>query len=181
MPLPPAQPVRTTVPAAAAPTGVPHGAARSRPECSFQTLRMGWKRIPNRDVLRPWTGIANSVPPPGFTDGMATVGTLEGRVRTVVSSPGGSSGTGADDEAPATTWPVPAGADAPEPSRGISSPASREKLSRSGWAVLSEWGVGACATGAMGTAAESPGWVPSETSEPTMATENTAATSDLTP
>lgn len=138
MPLPPAQPVRTTVPAAAAPTGVPHGAARSRPECSFQTLRMGWNRIPKRDVLRPWTGMASKVPPPGVTDGIATVGTLEGRVRTVVSSPGGSSGGGADAGAPATTGAVAAGADAPEPRRGVIPSESREKLSRSGCAVLPE-------------------------------------------
>lgn len=124
MPLPPAQPVRTTVPGAAAPTGVPQGAARSRPECSFQTLRMGWNLIPKRDVFRPFTGMDNSVPLPGFTDGITSVGTLEGLVRTVVSSPGGSSET--DSEARARATPESAVADASGPIRGTSSLESGE-------------------------------------------------------
>ena len=60
MPLPPAQPVRTTVPAAAAPTGVPHGTPQSRPVWSFHTLSTGWKRMPNLEVVRPFTGRVSS-------------------------------------------------------------------------------------------------------------------------
>ena len=40
-----------TVPAATATTGPgPGRAARSTPECSFQTCLIGWKRIPNVEV-----------------------------------------------------------------------------------------------------------------------------------
>lgn len=60
MPLPPAQPVRTTLPSAAAPTAVPQDAARSSPVWSFHTCSTGWNRSPNRDVLRPESGIESS-------------------------------------------------------------------------------------------------------------------------
>ncbi|WP_297108847.1 hypothetical protein [Tessaracoccus sp.] len=89
MPLPPAQPVRTTTPSAAAPTAVPHGAAKSRPVCSFQMWSMGWNRSPNRDVLRPPdSGTASSSSPlvvptlptrdVSMLDGAAGSGTTDG-------------------------------------------------------------------------------------------------------
>lgn len=61
-PLPPAQPVATTTPGAAAPTGVPQLAAVSSPVWSFQTRRTGWNRSPNGEDRRPETGRVRSLP-----------------------------------------------------------------------------------------------------------------------
>lgn len=176
-PFPPAQPALTTVPAAAAPTGVPQGAARSSPEWSFQTCLMGWNRVPKRDVLRPCRGIDRSVPEPGLaatavTGATVAVGTMEGTVRTVVSSPGASSGT----SGPRASCPGASTLCAPTTPRG-STPMS----GRMGAAVLPENATGAWNTGAMGTAARSLVWAPSETMRPMASTEDTDATSDLIP
>ena len=185
VPLPPAQPARTTVPAAAAPTGVPQGAARSRPVCSFQTWRTGWNRMPKREVLRPWMGMDSSVPDDvRVTDGMGAVGTLEGRVRTIVSSPGGSSGgasfVGAGTiERREPDEPAAPSASLDCPTSGV--PTSSEIPGRSGWAVLTDNGEAGWPTGATGTAVSSPGWLPAATIRPTASNEDTAATSDLIP
>ena len=176
MPLPPAHPAFTTVPAAAAPMGVPQGAARSSPEWSFQTCLMGWKRIPKRDVFRPCNGIESKVPVPGLaaagaTDGMGAVGTTVGTVRTVVSSPGASSGI-----------QEPSGAVRPWPASVAKSTfGSAGSEGRRGAAVLTENASAGCPTDAMGTAAKSLDGVPSETMRPMASTEDTDAMSDLTP
>ena len=60
--MPPAQPVNTTTPGAAAPTGVPQLTAVSSPVWSFQTRSTGWNRSPNGEDLRPETGRVRSLP-----------------------------------------------------------------------------------------------------------------------
>ena len=58
MPYPPARPLLKTCPERAASTGVPSGAAKSRPACISQLPRIGCRRQPNPLLLKasPATG-----------------------------------------------------------------------------------------------------------------------------
>ncbi len=144
--------------------------------------------MPKRDVLRPWMGMDNKEPDVVFaTAGMGAVGTVDGVVRTVVSSPGASSGSARVALALALDVNIGASGRKGASERNIESSgfAARTRTSESdgrfGCALLTDMGESGWTTGATGTAVSSPGWLPAVMTRPTASTEDTAATSDLTP